>query len=32
MTSWLIIIFGYAIIAVGVFSIVGSGSGLHPLF
>jgi hypothetical protein len=30
MSSWLIIIFAYFIIAVGVFNIVGSGS--HPLF
>jgi hypothetical protein len=32
MSSWLIIILGYVIIAVGVFSMVGSGSGTHPLF
>ena len=30
MSSWLIIIFAYVIIAVGVFNIVGSGS--HLLF
>jgi hypothetical protein len=32
MSSWLIIILAYFIIAVGVFNIVGSGSGFHPLF
>ena len=32
MSSWLIIIFAYVIIAVGVFNIVGVSSGSHPLF
>ena len=32
MSSWIIIIFAYVIIAVGVFNIVGTGSGFHPLF
>ena len=31
MTSWIIIIFGYVVIAVAVFNLVG-GSAFHPLF
>lgn len=32
MSSWLMIIVTYVIIIVGVFNLVGSGSGSHPLF
>lgn len=32
MASWLIIIFGYVVIAVAVFNIVIVGSGPHALF
>jgi hypothetical protein len=32
MASWLMIIFGYVIIAVAVFNIVIVGSGSHSLF
>ena len=32
MASWLMIIFGYVIIALAVFNIVTVGSGSHSLF
>lgn len=31
MASWLIIIFGYFVIALAIFNIVTVGSGAHPL-
>jgi hypothetical protein len=31
MSSWLIIIFGYVVIAVAVFNMIG-GANRHPLF
>jgi len=32
MASWIMILFGYVVIAVAVFNIVNVGSGSHPLF